>query len=104
MPPSARQGRFPATVLRRVQHHSQIGARLQDRLNGGITQEFPRAETVFGDHRVRLEVHPEHLPSLVPQGFGVDEAAHDPMQETIGRLKAGDQELLDALLNVARQE
>jgi hypothetical protein len=34
----------------------------------------------------------------------VDEAAHDAMEEAIGRLKTGNQELFDALLNVARQE
>ena len=39
-----------------------------------------------------------------PGRFVVDEAAHDPMEEAIGRLEASDQELLDALLNVARQE
>jgi hypothetical protein len=46
-----------------------------------------------------LQVRPFH-----PRQFVVDEAAHDSMKEAVGRLKAGDQELLDALLNVARQE
>jgi hypothetical protein len=42
--------------------------------------------------------------SFHPGQFVIDEAAHDPMEEAIGRLEARDQELLDALLNVARQE
>ena len=49
--------------------------------------------------QAHLQVRPFH-----PGRFVVDEAVHDPMEEAIGRLKAGDQELLDALLNVTRQE
>jgi hypothetical protein len=43
-----------------------------------------------------LQVRPFH-----PDRFIVDKAAHDPMEEAIGWFKACDQELFDALLNVA---
>jgi hypothetical protein len=33
-----------------------------------------------------------------------DEAAHDLMEEAVGRLEAGDQKLFDALLDVVRQK
>jgi hypothetical protein len=49
--------------------------------------------------QANLQVRPFH-----PGRFVIDEAAHHPMEEAVGRLEAGDQELLDALLNVARQE
>ena len=61
-------------------------------------KEIP-AGAVMPEGQAHLQVRPFH-----PGRFVVDEAAHDPMEEAIGRLKAGDQELLDALLNVARQE
>jgi hypothetical protein len=57
------------------------------------------AGAVIPEGQADLQVWP-----FYPGRFIVDEAAHDPMEEAIGRLEAGDQELLDALLNVACQE
>jgi hypothetical protein len=61
-----------AGVLRRVQHCTQVSTGLQHVLDGGITQEFRSAETIFGDHRGRIEGHPEHLASILTQGLGVE--------------------------------
>jgi hypothetical protein len=49
--------------------------------------------------QAHLQVRPFH-----PCHFVVDEAVHDAMEEAIGRFEARDEELLDALLNIARQE
>jgi hypothetical protein len=57
------------------------------------------ADAVMPEGQANLQVRPFH-----PGRFVIDEAAHHPMEEAVGRLEAGDQELLDALLNVARQE
>jgi hypothetical protein len=40
--------------------------------------------------------------SFHPGRFVVNEAAHDAIEEAIGRLEACDQELLNALLNITR--
>jgi hypothetical protein len=57
------------------------------------------AGAVMLEGQADLQVRPFHPGRLV-----IDEAAHDPMEEAIGRLETGDQELFDALLNVARQQ
>jgi hypothetical protein len=57
------------------------------------------AGAVMPEGQADLQVRPFHPGRLV-----IDEAAHDPMKEAVGRLEAGDQELLDALLNVVHQE
>jgi hypothetical protein len=58
-------------------------------------EEIP-AGAVMPEGQAYLQIWPFH-----PGRFVVNEAAYDPMEKTIGRLKAGDQELFDALLNVA---
>ena len=57
------------------------------------------AGAVMPEGQADLQVRPFH-----PGRFIGDEAVHDPMEEAIGRLEAGDQEVLDALLDVACQE
>ena len=57
------------------------------------------ASAVMPEGQAHLQVRPFH-----PNRFVVDEPAHDPMEEAISWLEAREQELLDALLNVARQE
>jgi hypothetical protein len=57
------------------------------------------ASAIVPEGQADLQVRPFH-----PRRLVVYEAAHDPMEEAIGRLEAGNQELLNALLNVARQE
>ena len=59
----------------------------------------PAAGAVMPEGQPDLQVRPFHPGRLV-----IDEAGHDAMEEAIGRLEAGDQELLDALLNVVRQK
>ena len=57
------------------------------------------AGAVIPKGQADLQVGPLH-----PGWFVVDEAAHDSMAEAIGGLNAGDQELRDALVDIARQE
>jgi hypothetical protein len=62
------------------------------------TKKIPPG-TVVSERQAHLQVWPFH-----PDRFVVNEAAHDAVEETIGRLKTGDQELLDTLLNVVGQK
>jgi hypothetical protein len=57
------------------------------------------AGAVMPEGQAHLQVRPFH-----PGQFVVDEAMHNPMEEAIGWLEACEQELLNALLNVVRQE
>ena len=63
-----------------------------------VAKKIP-AGAVMPEGLADLQVRPFH-----PRRLVIDEAAHDPMEEAIGRLEAGNQELLNTLLNVARQE
>jgi hypothetical protein len=62
------------------------------------TEEIP-ASAVMPEGQAHLQVWPFH-----PGRFVVDKPMHNPMEEAIGWLKACDEELLNALLNVVRQE
>jgi hypothetical protein len=57
------------------------------------------AGAVMPEGQSHLQVRPFH-----PGRFVVNEAVHDPMEEAIGWLEARDQELRNALLDIARQE
>src|SRR5207237_1087852 len=57
------------------------------------------AGAVMPEGETDLQVWPFH-----PGRFVVDEAVHDPMEEAIGWLETRDQELHNALLDIARQE
>jgi hypothetical protein len=57
------------------------------------------ADAVMPEGQADLQIRAIH-----PGRFVLDEAAHHPMKEAVGRLEAGDQELFDALLNVVCQE